>query len=225
MRTDRDRRTGCVEWIRVTVLRCSIQHIDQTRRCVGRLWLPCQKVFHTYHPIGSRHMSVTPMTSWSPGTQTQSFVPERRTVRRPLSSMSATVASPMTQEGPASLARLFCVLPRVDGPLPRRTSHWCGRPRAVRANVVDVVGPINSCQPTHVASNRRGIAADGYHRSNRKRSAAQSQFITDQRHRKPVKNPRPAHIQEINRITDAAAAVRRRRLTGGGNLAVVRQSG
>ncbi len=50
MGTDRDRGTGCVEGIRVAVLRCSIEHVDQTRRRVGRLWLPCQRVLQPHHP-------------------------------------------------------------------------------------------------------------------------------------------------------------------------------
>jgi len=48
--------------------------------------------------------------------------------------------------------------------------------------------------------------------------------IADQRHRKPVKNPLPAHIPEINRSTDPL-----QRCAGDGqqdgNLAVVRQAG
>src|SRR5260221_3188756 len=49
MGTDRDRGTGGAEGIRVAVLRCSIEHVDQTRRRVGRLWLPCHHVLHPHH--------------------------------------------------------------------------------------------------------------------------------------------------------------------------------
>src|SRR5260221_2538172 len=52
-------------------------------------------------------MSTLPMMFWSPGTQTQSFVPWRSTVRLPSLSISATVASLVIQEGPASMARLI----------------------------------------------------------------------------------------------------------------------
>src|SRR5260370_34761331 len=73
---------------------------------VGRGFLAITSLSHTI-PIGSRHMSVVPILFWSPGTQTQSFVPARRTLRLPSRSISATVASLVIQSGPASMARLI----------------------------------------------------------------------------------------------------------------------
>src|SRR5258708_10074129 len=52
-------------------------------------------------------MSVQPMMFWAPGTHTRSLVPWRSTVRLPSLSNSATVASLVIQEGPASMARLI----------------------------------------------------------------------------------------------------------------------
>src|SRR5271169_6238834 len=56
-------------------------------------------------PIGSRAISTFPTMFWSPGTQTHSFVPWRSTVRFPWRSISATIASAVTPDGPASMAR------------------------------------------------------------------------------------------------------------------------
>ncbi len=68
---------------------------------------PAMRSFIHTMPIGSAHISVAPTMFWSPGMQIHSFVPGRRTVVLPSCSSSATVASLVMQEGPASMARLI----------------------------------------------------------------------------------------------------------------------
>src|ERR1700733_2238787 len=74
---------------------------------------PAIRSFIHTMPIGSAHMSAAPTMFWSPGMQIHSLVPGRRTVMLPSVPSSATVASLVTQGGPASVARLIfsCLMP------------------------------------------------------------------------------------------------------------------
>src|SRR6202030_4041179 len=55
-------------------------------------------------PIGSAHIGTLPISFSSPGKQTQSLVPWRRTMRLPSTPISATVASLVISRGPDNIA-------------------------------------------------------------------------------------------------------------------------
>src|SRR5467141_3365936 len=112
--TDWDWRAGGVERVGKTSLRCAVQHVDQTWRGIRGLWFSGKKVLEPNHAHWIKSHIYLSDNVLVAGNTDPLVCAWRSTVRFPWRSISATIASAVTTDGPASMARrIFSFLMRL----------------------------------------------------------------------------------------------------------------